>query len=51
MKAISTIALEQEVDERGADGRERQDLAREVHLLHEVRVLDDRPRGERSASR
>src|SRR5437899_1084635 len=41
--------LEHEVHERDTDGRERKDLAREVHLLHQVGVRDDglRTRAER----
>ena len=34
--------LEEEVHERGADRGQRQDLAREGHLVHEPRVADDR---------
>ena len=33
--------LEHEVHERDTDGRERKDLAREVHLLHQIGVRDD----------
>src|SRR5438876_397380 len=41
--------LEHEVHELDTDGRERKDLAREVHLLHQIGVRDDglRTRAER----
>ena len=41
--------LQEEVHEVGADRGEGQDLAREVHLVDERAVVDDRPRGRREA--